>query len=215
MVCSINRMSPCSFGAESINHGLPGGANAAWAAVSYAARAVLSRMDGLGGGGGVKFRVGAGASDDGHSHERSHDDKRSHRKHDDDDSSTDSSSSQDSGHFDYDTLLQGNWSVNFCSCLEDVPICFFGWWCPCILAGMNAEKLGQAPLLYCMGTATGCCPMVAALRVKTREKFKIKVKQRHKLRTSFHIYSFSLSRMTCPTTPSCPAPAACPAPTAR
>ena len=49
----------------------------------------------------------------------------------------------------------------------------FGCFCPCLLMWQSADKIGENPLLYCLGGFF--CPMMVPLRYKTREKFGIQV----------------------------------------
>jgi len=48
-----------------------------------------------------------------------------------------------------------------------------GCCCPCVLTWINAERIGENPLLYCLGGFIW--PMGIPLRTKTREKYGISV----------------------------------------
>ena len=43
------------------------------------------------------------------------------------------------------------WHHSMCGCFSDWNSCCLGFWCPCILAGQNVEKMGQG------GCFAGCC----------------------------------------------------------
>jgi len=74
---------------------------------------------------------------------------------------------------DFNHLMQGNWRKGCLECLDDPPMCLFGYCCPCLLAWKNAEALGENPLLHCVGTFF--FPIVTLQRYRTRQKFGIDV----------------------------------------
>jgi Cys-rich protein (TIGR01571 family) len=72
---------------------------------------------------------------------------------------------------DVNHLMKGNWQVGCLDCFNDPAMCILGYCCPCILAWMNAEKLGENPMLFCLGGF--CFPTITLMRYRTREKFGI------------------------------------------
>lgn len=74
---------------------------------------------------------------------------------------------------DINYLMKGNWRVGYLECLADPPMCLLGYCCPCVLSWFIAEKLGENPLLYCLGGF--CFPISVLMRYRTRQKFGIEV----------------------------------------
>ena len=70
-----------------------------------------------------------------------------------------------------------SWSSGICGCFEDVGICAMAYFCPCVIAGKNAEAVGESCPAHGFFSLLGCVGMYcgAQIRGKIREKYGIEV----------------------------------------
>lgn len=69
------------------------------------------------------------------------------------------------------------WSSGICACFEDIGICATAYFCPCIVAGRNAEAMGESCCVHGFLSTLGCIGIFcgAKIREKIREKYQIEV----------------------------------------
>jgi len=85
----------------------------------------------------------------------------------------------------YSTVGTGYWTTGLFGCCRDVPICCYGFWCPCAVAGENIELVsegqtgcGLAGFIFCVldgHPLTSCCTCAYTFpyRSKLRQKFDL------------------------------------------
>ncbi|KXJ19586.1 protein PLANT CADMIUM RESISTANCE 10 [Exaiptasia diaphana] len=60
------------------------------------------------------------------------------------------------------------WSSGICGCFEDMSICATSYFCPCIVAGKNAEAMGESCLLYGCLSTMGCVGIFFGAKIRER-----------------------------------------------
>ncbi|EDO44794.1 predicted protein [Nematostella vectensis] len=68
-----------------------------------------------------------------------------------------------------------SWSSGICGCFEDINTCALTYFCPCVVAGKNAEAVGENCFLHGFLSTLGCVGIFcgAKIREKIREKHGI------------------------------------------
>lgn len=69
----------------------------------------------------------------------------------------------------------GEWNKGLCECFSICPECLIACCVPCILEGMNADKIGESAILYAVGHFFCYFVAGAILRGKIRERYNIEV----------------------------------------
>lgn len=74
-------------------------------------------------------------------------------------------------------MSANQWQNGTFGCFSDIGTCCFSYFCPCIVAGQNAEAMGENCLLYGFLSTLGCIGIFtqASIRQKIREKYGIEV----------------------------------------
>lgn len=68
------------------------------------------------------------------------------------------------------------WKAPLCGCFDNIGLCLFTYFLPCVIAGQNAEAVGQGPCLnYAIFSLLGCIGIycMAKTREAVREKYGI------------------------------------------
>ena len=75
--------------------------------------------------------------------------------------------------------MTNEWQNGTFACCNDVGACFFSCCCPCIVAGKNAEAMGENCMVYGALSIIGCIGVytMSTIRGKARERYGIQVQQ--------------------------------------
>ena len=73
--------------------------------------------------------------------------------------------------------MSNNWQNGTFGCFSDIGTCCFAYFCPCIVAGKNAEAMGENCCLYGFLSTLGCIGLFtqSTIRQKIRERYGIEV----------------------------------------
>jgi len=71
--------------------------------------------------------------------------------------------------------MSNNWQNGIFGCCSDIGQCCFAYFCPCIVAGKNAEAMGENCCLYGFLSTLGCIGLFtqSTIRQKIRERYGI------------------------------------------
>lgn len=82
--------------------------------------------------------------------------------------------------------MSNDWQNGICGCLNDCGTCCLTYFCHCVVAGQNAEGVGESCALY------GCLSLFNCVGIFTRASIRQKLREKYGIGVSIHNFCYYL-----------------------